>query len=563
MLSAFKLLRMYWEKVAEPDRSIDDEGLRYRLRTFTMIFLVAALMTTAIFIGYVFRSFVNPDLRLHAISLAVTCALLYSAVWMTRKGHLQLPLLMLCLYGAPANFSLVVMRNEQVALHLYDYLALITVIGGFFLSRRTMYGVFIYNALWMLATPLLATAISYTTILEGPFLFNTMMLALSLVGVALYQGAEKRRNAVLERERIFYKSLFEQSNDAVFLMTLEGRNFAANHRAEQLLGYRIQEMAQMEVAGVVVQRERDASEVRRQALMRGDTLTPYERTFHHKDGTEIPSEVNVALIRDEHGNPLHFQSIVRDLRDRKRLQEEREHLARAEERISTMRQFVSAVSHDFRTMLAQIEMGTHLAQRALEQGNTTAAQTKMLDISSSVQHMGDQLGNLTTVASLMALSLAPCDVSALIHGLTSAMQDSADEKGVQLRFHAESDLSPVHADADKLHDAVKQLVRNALTHSPHNGHVDICLQTQGGYVVIAVKDKGIGIGAEQIADLFQPLYRSDFARTVDDGGIGLGLTIVKLIAEAHGGKVEVESAPEQGSTFRMLLPVRHGDSMSR
>jgi PAS domain S-box-containing protein len=551
-----KMLRMCWVKIVEPAHWIHEEGQRYRLRTFTMIFLVAALMTTAIFLGYILRSFYNSDLRLHAISLAVTCVLLYSAVWMTRKGHLQLPLLMLCLYGAPANFSLVVMRNEQIALHLYDYLALITVIGGLFLSRRTMYGVFIYNALWMLVTPLLAPAISYATILEGPFLFNAMMLALSLVGVTLYQGAEKRRNTTLERERIFYKSLFEQSNDAIFLMTLEGRSFSANQRAEQLLGYSNQEIAQMEIAGVVVHRERDASELRRQALMRGDTLTPYERTFHHKDGTEIPSEVNVALIRDEHGNPLHFQSIVRDLRDRKRLQAEREQLARVEERISTMRQFVSAVSHDFRTMLAQIEMGTHLAQRALENDNPTAAQAKLLNISASVHHMGEQLGNLSTVASLMSLSLALCDVNALLQGLTSAMKASADEKGVQLRFHTEADLAPVHVDADKLHDAVKQLVRNALTHSHRDGHIDICTQMQGGYVEIAVKDEGIGIDEQQIAHLFQPLYRSDFARTVDEGGIGLGLTIVKLIAEAHGGKIEVESAPEQGSTFRMLLPAQ-------
>jgi PAS domain S-box-containing protein len=554
MLPIVQTLIMVWEKIVEPTVMEQDEGQRYRLRTFTMLFLVSALMTTAIFLAYSVRSFADPTVTRHAISLFVTCLILYSAVWLTRRGNLQLPLLLLCLYGAPANFALVVMRNQQVSLHLYDYLALITVIGGFFLPRRAMIAAFVYNALWMLATPLLAPEISISNILEGPFLFNTMMMAISLVGIRLFQGAEKRRSTVLERERLFYKSLFEQSNDAIFLLTLEGRNFAANHRAEELLGYSIQEMVNKEVADAVVTREREESERRRQSLMRGDTFAPYERTFYHKDGSEILAEVNVALIRDEHGNPLHFQSIVRDLRDRKRLQAERLHLARAEERISTIREFVSAISHDFRTMLAQIEMGAHLARRALDKGSTEMVQEKLHTISGGVQHMGEQLGNLGTVASLMTLTPVPCDVNGVIQGLITTLSISADEMNIHISFHPAPELAPIQMDVDKVYDAVKHLIRNALTHSNPQGRIDVFTQARVGYAVIAVKDHGKGIAEAELTNLFQPLYRSDFARTVDEGGIGLGLTIVKLVAEAHGGRIEVESKPEEGSIFRMLLP---------
>ncbi len=555
MLQIFDALRLIWNRIIEPSHLIRDEARRDRLRTFTMIFLIAGLFTTVTGLAYAVRGLVDPTVNLHAVSVSVSSLLLFSAAWMTRRGHLQLPLTLMCLYGAPANFALVVFRNEPTAVHLYDYLALITVVGGLFLTRRLLVLVFLYNVSWMVVTPLLASDIRLEYVLEGPFLFNLMMLAISFVGVALYQRAEKKRSAAIERERIFYKSLFEQSNDAIFLLTLEGRNFAANHRAEALLGYTIAEMSQMEVAGVIVPIEREHSEERRQVMLAGTVLKPYERTFFHKDGTEIAAEVNVALIRDEHGKPLHFQSIVRDIRDRKQQQTERVQLARAEERIGTMRQFVAAVSHDFRTTLAQIEMSSYLARRALGSGLADAAQSKLDDISGGVQRMDEQLHNLSAVSSLMTLSLERCNINDLVHGAIASLKNVFDEKRIRVDLRLDPDLIDLSIDVEKMQNLVRQLLNNAAIHSLKEGQIEVSTRVMGDFVCLSVRDEGVGIEESHLEHLFEPLYRTDFARTTGGGGIGLGLTIVKLVTEAHGGRVEVESAPNQGSIFRILLPV--------
>ena len=96
---------------------------------------------------------------------------------------------------------------------------------------------------------------------------------------------------------------------------------------------------------------------------------------------------------------------------------------------------------------------------------------------------------------------------------------------------------------------------NAFVHASREGVVELATTMRGGFVVITVTDDGAGIDPSHLQRLFEPLYRTDLARTVDSGGLGLGLTIVKLVTEAHHGKIEVESAPEHGSRFHPMLPV--------
>jgi PAS domain S-box-containing protein len=562
MLLIFDTLRVWWMKVVEPDASIIDSARRNRLRTFAMIFLVAGLMTAAMTVGYFVRGIGGSrEAQLHALSVFICTVLLFASVWLARRGHLQIALVLLALYGAPANFALVVMRNTELSIQLYDYLALVTVVGSLFLSRRLMFAMFIYNAAWMLATPLLAPSVGLDDVLEGPFLFNAMMLALSLVGIWLYRNADKEQHDAVERERIFYKSLFEQSNDAVFLLDLNGRNFAANHRAEELLGYPMSYLVQMTSAQPVVPSEREKSEARLESLLRGETLQPYERTFVHRGGHEIYAEVNAALIRDPHGNPLHIQSIVRDVSDRKRQQGEHEKFVRAEERMGAMRRLVAAVSHDFRTALAQIEMGTYLAGRALADGKSEAVVQRLERISEGVKHMAEQLQNLTTVSALVTLHVEPCDLNTLVQSALVRVQPNADACGIRLQTVLDPSMTSIWVDQDKLRDALRHLLENAITHTPPGNRVTISTRVEGGNAVLEVADEGKGISPEDLQYLFDPLYRADFARTVDSRGVGLGLTLVKLVAEAHGGKVEAESAVDQGSTFRIVLPILDNETV--
>ena len=100
------------------------------------------------------------------------------------------------------------------------------------------------------------------------------------------------------------------------------------------------------------------------------------------------------------------------------------------------------------------------------------------------------------------------------------------------------------------------LLDNAIKYTPPDGQVSAGWKTQGEQLELQVKDTGIGIAHEHLPYLFDRFYRIDKARSRAGGGVGLGLAIARWIAEAHGGSIHVESAPDQGSTFIVLLPSR-------
>ncbi|MBU0705578.1 MAG: PAS domain S-box protein, partial [Chloroflexi bacterium] len=138
----------------------------------------------------------------------------------------------------------------------------------------------------------------------------------------------ERRQAedALRENELRYRALFERTNDAVFLVGLDGVHLMANRQGSKLLGYTTDELVGMPIAQVVAPYEYYDSQDRLSALLAGEPLPVYERTFRHKDGHDIPVEINAALVSDAAGRPLHIQSIVRDISERKRTEAERERL---------------------------------------------------------------------------------------------------------------------------------------------------------------------------------------------------------------------------------------------
>jgi two-component system sensor histidine kinase BaeS len=118
----------------------------------------------------------------------------------------------------------------------------------------------------------------------------------------------------------------------------------------------------------------------------------------------------------------------------------------------------------------------------------------------------------------------------------------------------ESSLT-VEGDADRLRQALDNLIANAVGHAPAGETVTVTAWREGGSVVIAVADTGDGIAADDLIRVFEPGVRL----TTDRPGRGLGLAVVRSIALAHGGEVEVQSSPGQGATFRLVLPGASGE----
>jgi len=138
--------------------------------------------------------------------------------------------------------------------------------------------------------------------------------------------------------------------------------------------------------------------------------------------------------------------------------------------------------------------------------------------------------------------------------VTEAVETAATvEPERQIELHAES--AAVLGDRDRLRQIVDNLLSNVRAHTPEGAPVRVSLERRNGSAVVEVADSGPGMSAEEATHVFERFYRADASRSRASGGIGLGLSIVAAVAEAHGGSVSARSEPGHGSTFRITLPL--------
>jgi PAS domain S-box-containing protein len=160
--------------------------------------------------------------------------------------------------------------------------------------------------------------INHTKITYNKNLLKGHMVVLLDI-TAQKQAEERQKDSDLR-----FRSLFNQSNDAVFILDLDGKHIAANKRASEMLGYEEQEI--QELSFNEISAEPAHSQHLIQKILNGKTVPLYERLFRHKNGSIIPVEINVELVKDSEGNPLHIQSIVRDITARKEAEEEKKRI---------------------------------------------------------------------------------------------------------------------------------------------------------------------------------------------------------------------------------------------
>jgi signal transduction histidine kinase len=161
--------------------------------------------------------------------------------------------------------------------------------------------------------------------------------------------------------------------------------------------------------------------------------------------------------------------------------------------------------------------------------------------------------------STKALAFTPVRPRDLVTSLVSTYESWIKSRGFEIALQVEETVDEQLWDRDSVERAVLNLIDNAVKYSSDIKFLAIALRQSAEYVVIEVRDRGIGIAAADLSRIFDPYYRAQFSDTQTRRGAGLGLTLVQQIMVSHGGRVEVESTPGIGSTFRLLFP-RHSSS---
>jgi len=220
--------------------------------------------------------------------------------------------------------------------------------------------------------------------------------------------------------------------------------------------------------------------------------------------------------------------------------------------------FVNMVAHELRSPLVSIRQQNNVLLEGLA-GPLQEKQREFLSRGSrKIDQLLELINDLLDIAKIEAgkhvQHRVPLDVESVVRENLALIQPRAREQNITLEFTCE-DLRPIQADPKGIGEVLNNLITNAINYSPNGGRVDVAVRCLGDNMEIRISDTGIGIAPEELPKIFDKFYRVKHPETRQVMGTGLGLAITRGIVEAHQGTIEVESIPDQGTTFRILLPV--------
>ena len=218
---------------------------------------------------------------------------------------------------------------------------------------------------------------------------------------------------------------------------------------------------------------------------------------------------------------------------------------------------IANVSHELRTPLSMIRLGAETLKRGkLRDKERADIEDQILREVLLLSHLVENVLDVARIQnqSTRALAFTPVHPRDLIRNLLTTYESWIRSKGFTCDVQIDESIGEQMWDRDAVSRALLNLIDNAIKYSGEDKAIEVILRQTAEYIVIEVKDRGIGIAGSDLTKIFDPYYRAQFSDTTTRRGAGLGLTLVQQILASHGGKVEVESSSGGGSTFRLMFP---------
>jgi protein-histidine pros-kinase len=359
----------------------------------------------------------------------------------------------------------------------------------------------------------------------------------------------ERRAAENARRRL--SSIVEFSNDPIITVSLDARITSWNPAAERMSGYTAEEAIGRPVSIIAPRDEPDQVPELLERIKAGDELAHFEVRRMGKEGQEADLLVSISPVLNLDGEIEGASMIARDVTEQRRAEAE---IERAKQ------EFFGSVSHELRTPLTSIIAYTELL-KDFDADNLSEEGKRALEvIDRNAQRELRLVGDMLLVTRIQeggfSIQLDEVDLGLVVEDAIDAARRPAESAGLELRAEVDAEGVPeITGDPHRLGQAIDNLLSNAIKFTLSGGWIEVRLHRRGDMAVIDVEDSGLGIPEEEQKRLFDRLYRASSALQHQIQGVGIGLSIVKAIAEAHGGSVGVESEEGKGTTFTIEIPL--------
>jgi PAS domain S-box-containing protein len=401
---------------------------------------------------------------------------------------------------------------------------------------------------------------------DGPF---------ELILLAIEDVTDRRRMArELKSSEIRYRRLFEAAHDGILLVDPDTRRITdANPFMVGLLGYPRDELVGKELWEIGLLPDEELSREAFRTLQETGSIRYEGLPLRSRDGKRCEVEF-VSNVYNEDDRDV-IQCNIRDITDRRRMEEERERHQRATEASRDRAEaneaqlaaadhrkdeFLAMLAHELRNPLAAVQNAVAVATRS----GTREALERCKDVTArQVGNFAHLINDLLDVSRItrgkIQLRKALIDATPVLHYAVEAVRPIVEEREHELLLTFTSGDLRLDADATRVEQILVNLLSNAAKYTPSGGRIELIAGVEGDEVVFRVRDNGVGIPAESLPRMFELFAQGDRSLARSEGGLGIGLTLVRSLAELHGGTVTATSGGTgTGSEFVVRLPAAGG-----
>jgi PAS domain S-box-containing protein len=353
-------------------------------------------------------------------------------------------------------------------------------------------------------------------------------------------------------ESLLVDALFSSIGDGAIATDQFGKITRINSTALETLGYGEEEVIGKWFPSIVVSVSENGALISpmerpiTRAFLTGHSIT--DKSYYlHKDGHAVPVSITVSPIILR-GRPVGAINLFRDITE--------------EYEIDRMKsEFISLASHQLRTPLSTIKTYSHMLIEGY-MGNLTTEQKKALhtivDATNRMNQLNNTLLNITRIESgIITISKKVTNVTKLIEKVVREQQLAAAEKKITIRLRTAQKSLSSRTDVFIVKEIISNLISNAIKYTPEKGEITVEVEAKDKNVVCRVKDNGIGIPKQAQDQVFSKFFRASNVTSSDTTGTGLGLYLVKKLADQLGAKVWFKSEVNKGSSFYLALPLEN------